>query len=239
MTLVVLTYDAPHRKTEDVVWRLMTYAAGEEIRLIGTPWETRKPRRYIYAHRPGEPPWPAEPSGHPAVLYARMGLCYTLADKQRLLDELRSLAPRVVIVGGAGILARDVVEEFPVLNVHPGLLPQCRGLDILKWSLMENLRVGVTAHIVDDRADLGWRVLDRVVPVYAQDTFHAFAARQYEYEIALLGPALEAVLKANCDREAFSRIEPSDTESRRRMPREVEAGLLAAFERYKLVWAEA
>lgn len=240
--VVVLSYDAPHRKTEDVIWKLLL-SGYRNLSLVLTPWVSRPPRKYIYAHRPGEPGWPAEPASAPDVIASRLGLVCVKSSVDNLAGMLASLDPEVVVVGGAQLLPSAVVNGFKVLNVHPGLLPMCRGLDILKWSILEQARVGVTAHLCDDRPDLGRRIMDKDVPVYPGDTFHAFAARQYEMEIDLLPAALEVAL--HCDAAHLPEIPERFTmhgvevisESRRRMPRRVEADLLPAFERYKLAYA--
>ena len=240
--IAVLTYDAPHRKTEDVVWRLL--ASGfRALHLVATPWVDRPERKFIYPHRPGEKGWPCEPTSKTAVFAEKVGIPFTTTVGTSLEDTLNSLECEVAVVGGAQLLPESVVTRFKVVNVHPGLLPMCRGLDILKWSVLELLRVGVTAHICDGRADLGRRITERAVPVYAHDTFHSFAMRQYEMENALIPDAVESAM-AN-DKKAFEEIPETFalhgtdivSESRRRMPRRIEAGLLPAFERYKLVYA--
>lgn len=227
--IVLLTYDAPHRKTQDVAWRLMI--AKKEFRILAVPWEDRKPRRFIYSHRPSELTWPCEPLGDPADFCRAFGLEYTVCLKGWLFEELLKLDPELVVLGGAGILPETIVEGFRVMNVHPGLLPVCRGLDILKWSILEAKLVGVTAHLCDKHADLGWRICDAVVPVYRQDTFHAFAMRQYEYEIGLTTRAIDML--GDKTRDRLDRIHALGTESRKRMPITQEGGLLEAFEVYK------
>jgi phosphoribosylglycinamide formyltransferase-1 len=232
--IVVLTYDAPHRKTEDVIWKLLSGGISK-FSIIGTPWVERKPRKYIYGHRPAEPPWPNEPNGHPSSIYKNVGIGYEVVQPASLCARLRRLEPELVVVGGAGILDPQIVSEFKVLNVHPGLLPWRRGLDILKWTIIDLGQVGVTAHLCDENADLGWRILESIVPVYPQDSFQSFAARQYEMELGLLRQAVPLALVA--DRSKMDRIEAFGTDSKRRMPREIEAGLPEAFERYKRIYA--
>lgn len=228
--IVLLTYYAAHRKTEDVLCRLVM--SGHNPHVLATPWVARKPRTFIYAHRPHEDGWPCNPSCITETACKNMGLNYEVVRdlRQRLLD----LGPEVVVIGGAGLLEPEIVLKHKVLNVHPGLLPFSRGLDALKWAIIEGKKVGVTAHLCDDRPDLGHRIEDRIVPVYRNDTFHSFAMRQYEYELDLIVPSLNAVLSG---RGEFQSIEPGDTTSRRRIPKSIEADLLPAFERYKLIFA--
>lgn len=241
--VVVLTYDAPHRKTEDVVWKLVS-SGYRNLHLVATPWIERKERRFIYPHRPGETGWPCEASFKTSVLAENFDFQFSRCDTSSLCDVLRGIDPTLVVVGGAQLLPEAVVDSWKVLNVHPGLLPVCRGLDILKWSIIEMLQVGVTAHLCDGRADLGRRISEAIVPVYPADTFHSFAMRQYEMENDLIPWAVsEALVRDKLD---FKEIPETfvlgaaevTSESRRRMPRRIEAGLLPAFERYKLVYED-
>ena len=230
--ITLLTYDAPHRKTQDVAWRLLSHA--RKFKVVAIPWIDRKPRRFLYAHRPAEMTWPCEALGQPETVFANLGVDYLVCPSMDCVRTLVEDGP--VVIGGAGILPKEVVENHDVLNVHPGLLPASRGLDILKWSILDLRRVGVTAHLCDQYTDLGWRILDRRVPVYHSDSFHSFAMRQYEMELDLIDAALE--LLETKTKDDFERIEKEDTEARRRMPRRKEAGLLEAFERFKLVYAK-
>ena len=227
--IVLLTYDAPHRKTQDVAWRLMI--AKKEFRVLAVPWEERKPRGFIYAHRPSEMMWPCDAIGDSVEFFRAFGIDYTVCEKGWLFEALLKMDPELVVLGGAGILPEPITTGFRVLNVHPGLLPQSRGLDILKWSILEGHEVGVTAHMCDEHADLGWRICQSVVPVYEQDTFHAFAMRQYEWELGLINRSID--LLGDKTRDRLTRIFSAGTKSRRRMPRSKERGLLPAFDEFK------
>ena len=70
--VIVLTYDHPHRKTEDVVWRLML--AGRRPELVVLKWENRKQRRLLYAHRPAETGWACESVTSPRGLAESLDL---------------------------------------------------------------------------------------------------------------------------------------------------------------------
>ena len=232
--IVLLTYDAPHRKTQDVAIRLM--ASGHKFRVVAVPWVERKPRRFLYAHRPAEMTWPCEPMNDPSVFFKNFGIDYMVCEGGWLFEVLLGLDPELIVVGGAGILPDSIVNGFRVLNFHPGLLPQCRGLDALKWSVLEGQQVGVTAHLCDEEADLGWRVSAVLVPVYENDTFHSFAMRQYEAEMGLINTAIEKL--GDKTRDRLPKILDFGTKSHRRMPRRVEAGLLDAFEKFKEKWVK-
>ncbi len=232
--IVVLTYDHPHRKTYDVVCRLL--AEGHKVSVVATPWKNRKKRDFIYAHRPGESGWPQFDLMCPEELCKGLGLDFhrvSIGADTGIAETIEPLRPRVVVVGGAGILPKSVVTEYAVVNVHPGLLPARRGLDVLKWAVHDCVQVGVTAHICDERTDLGRRLVEEQVNVLRSDTFHSFAMRQYEYELSMLNLAVKMVLEGKMGEE----IHPGETRPYRRMPKVVEATLLQRFEDYKRVFA--
>ena len=237
--VVVLTYDHPHRKTEDVLWRLMAAGKWGELKVVATPWVERKQRNYIYGHRPAEKHWPCAPMSTPYELCAKLGVSFRRAEKGNLAGVLADYDIGAVVVGGAGILPKEVVTNHTVLNVHPGLLPARRGLDVFKWAILDCVPVGVTAHICDEHTDLGWRLVEREVPVYREDSLQSFAMRQYEYELGMIPEALEMVLCniASTKNDRFDKIHPGETRAFKRMPRKTEAQLPSAFERYKWVHA--
>ncbi len=65
-----------------------------------------------------------------------------------------------------------------VLNIHPSLLPAFPGLEAQRQAVEWGVRVsGCTVHLVDEQLDHGPIVLQRTVPVRADDTAESLAAR--------------------------------------------------------------
>lgn len=65
--------------------------------------------------------------------------------------------PDLGLVLGARRLRAEVVNSLgiPILNVHPGVLPENRGLDAVPWAVRLSLPLGVSIHSVDERLDAG------------------------------------------------------------------------------------
>lgn len=114
-----------------------------------------------------------------------LGLTYTVGDHNTL--DPGGLYDFGVILG-ARILSKELIERFPkgILNLHPGILPGNRGLDNLKHSIVRGLPIGVTAHLIDHRIDMGTIIKTRTVPVYPDDTIRDVYIRQRNYEQALM-----------------------------------------------------
>ena len=72
------------------------------------------------------------------------------------------------------------MRAFPqrILNIHPSLLPAFPGLDAQRQALEYGVTVsGCTVHFVDEELDHGVIVLQKAVPVLADDDEHTLAAR--------------------------------------------------------------
>jgi phosphoribosylglycinamide formyltransferase 1 len=111
-------------------------------------------------------------------------------------DYDRELADRVAshdvsLVVGAGymrVLSRVFLERFPaILNVHPSLLPEFRGLRAVRRVLEAGVKeTGVTVHFMVEEVDAGPVVAQERVPVLPGDTEEALLARLHPVEHRLL-----------------------------------------------------
>jgi phosphoribosylglycinamide formyltransferase-1 len=81
-----------------------------------------------------------------------------------------------------------------MLNIHPALLPQFKGLDTHRRALEAGVkRHGATVHFVVPEADSGPIVAQDWVPVLAGDTEETLAARVLEVEHRIYPQALRAL----------------------------------------------
>jgi phosphoribosylglycinamide formyltransferase 1 len=103
----------------------------------------------------------------------------------------RISAHDVGLVVGAGymrILSPVFLERFPaVLNVHPSLLPDFRGLRAVEQALEAGVEeTGVTVHFMVEEVDAGPIVTQERVPVRAGDTKETLLQRLHPVEHRLL-----------------------------------------------------
>jgi len=59
------------------------------------------------------------------------------------------------IILGARILPKHIATAIPILNCHPGILPDNRGLGAVKRAKEKGLPQGITWHIIDEKVDAG------------------------------------------------------------------------------------
>ena len=229
--ICVLTYDAPHRKTQDLLWRLKLHGY-DYVAVVGSPWVERKQHLPLVGHRPGSHGWPVEALPFtPYEVCMRLGYSYAVVPSSDLLQALHDRAPETVIVGGAGILPAEIVKTFDVLNVHSGLLPRCRGLDSLKWAVYYGLPIGVTAHLCDEKADAGRFVARSKNDIHYGDTFHSLAMRHYEMEMDLHITALDVLelARSHPDLRGLPLIDVGDNPVYKRMGRKKQSEMLRRF----------
>ena len=97
----------------------------------------------------------------------------------------------VRLVVGAGymrVLTPAFLERFPaVINVHPSLLPEFRGLNAVKRALEAGVKeTGVTVHFMVEEVDAGPVVSQETAPVLAGETEETLMERLRPVEHRLL-----------------------------------------------------
>jgi methionyl-tRNA formyltransferase len=132
------------------------------------------------------------------------------ASRPEFIDELRALAPQLIVVVAYGQILRPAVLEIPPLgcvNVHGSLLPELRGAAPIQWSILRGYReTGVTTMFMDAGMDTGDMLLKAVTEIRPEDTAGSLAER-----LAPLGADL--LLRTVADIEAGTiRREPQGSE---------------------------
>ena len=106
----------------------------------------------------------------------------------------------VVLAGFMRILSRVFLEAFPygILNIHPALLPQFKGLHTHRRALDAGVKQhGATVHFVVEETDAGPIVLQQSVPVLEGDSEETLAARVLEIEHRIYPEALRLVAEGH------------------------------------------
>tara|TARA_Y100001970_G_C14190807_1_gene835273 strand:- start:1011 stop:1679 length:669 start_codon:yes stop_codon:yes gene_type:complete len=211
----VLTYNAPHRKTQDLLFRLKMKGY-DEINVFATPWKERVNFKPLIPHRKFN-----VLDIKPSVLCNRLGYAFNKVE----ISDLNNLGSEWILIGGAGILPENIVDSNKVVNSHPAYLPYVRGLDSLKWAIYEKQPIGVTTHIISKDCDAGKLIRRELVDLYSWDTFHSVAQRQYEMEIDMLVDSIDDVKTAKLEELSTKNSEPH-----RRMPHRIENMLIKRFQ---------
>lgn len=220
MKVCLITYDAPHRKTSDVFFKLQNQQKFS-LSFLMVPFKSRPERDVLLPHRPRQFEGPKTRA---------LAESYDLPfhDYERRYDVLEE--SDYLIVCGANILEPVFANSGKILNCHSGLIPLVRGLDSFKWAILDGRPIGNTLHIIDEFADAG-HVLHQVkTPIFADDSIEEFAARHYSFEMWIL---------SNFDKFLNGGVtfDLETGEPRMRMPKEIEQSMLHSFGDYKKKYA--
>jgi phosphoribosylglycinamide formyltransferase-1 len=103
-----------------------------------------------------------------------------------LISEIDKYSPDLIVLAGfMRILSDEFVRHYRniVLNIHPSLLPELKGLHTHRRALESSRKKhGASVHFVSNELDSGPVVLQAEVPVMADDTEAALAARVLQQE---------------------------------------------------------
>jgi phosphoribosylglycinamide formyltransferase 1 len=107
----------------------------------------------------------------------------------------------VCLAGFMRILTADFVAQWQgrMLNIHPALLPQFKGLDTHRRALEAKVKEhGATVHFVVPEMDSGPIILQDAVEVRPDDTEATLAARVLAVEHRIYPQALRMVADGRC-----------------------------------------
>ena len=224
----MFAYNFPHKKTQDFLFHLVAKGQKPTLVIGADPVKLDiPPHKYRYKTKNID-------LLHPKEICKAFQMDYLIAhhNSDKCLKTLQEIDPDIGIIAGARILKAPIIESFKtgIINFHPGLIPEARGLDALLWSIYRDLPVGVTAHLIDSGIDAGKIVEKREVEIRQDDSWVELNARLYETQILMLGEmASKSFLM---DINSLEEVDFS-TNYNRTFPRELEDELHCIFESRK------
>lgn len=101
--------------------------------------------------------------------------------------ELINFQPDLILLGQSGIIKDNIIKipKIGILNSHPGILPQYRGIDVVHWALFNNdiKAIGSTIHFIDSGIDTGPVIYKRNYKFIGNENFNKL--EEYIYEDCL------------------------------------------------------
>ena len=217
MKVGLITYQTPHRKTEEVLQKIL--CKNYHLKIFALPFIHRKPRKVFFSHRPDQ-----SESVLPEALAQKHDISYTACSKDSDID----FSCEVYLILGAGVLSGDCLKGKKIINCHPGIIPSSRGLDSFKWALYMMKPLGVTLHYINEEVDSGEIISVVPTDVYLSDELESLAHRHYQNEIDCLSRFDSFLAEPS---NAFEDIEES--RAMKRMPYAQEKNLKCLFDSYK------
>lgn len=195
LKLCVFAYNFPHKKTQEGLYKLIQHGikidyviSADPIVLNIVPSKTRVGVKDLQYE-------------HPKDICLRFNIPYiVLAHNSIECDNfLQELKPDLGIILGSRILKEHIINKFSVgiINMHPGILPDNRGLDNIKWAVLNNLKQGVTAHLIDKNIDRGFLIEKSVINVYEDDSLVDIFLRIQNRELSLMVSSVQKILSGN------------------------------------------
>ncbi len=226
MKIGVFAYNFEHKKTQEGLLNLFLSNIKIDCILAADPVELKfyqskiriSPKELVYTH----PKKIAEQLNVPYHVVVHNGeTCEELIKKYDL---------DLGIILGARILKENIINAFKVgvLNMHPGMLPENRGLDNLKWAVLKDYKQGVSCHLIDKYVDKGKIIIKKEINVFEDDTMLDILLRIQNLEQQLM---VESVHLLEGGKEEFEEV--ISKESFKAVSLEEEAILLEKFESYK------
>lgn len=241
MRCVIFAYDFPHWKSWLGIQEIalsgfsdLLVLAAPRVSLASPPTDIVTRARNV-------------PSAHPSDVCRFLGVDYFATPHAGTECEqlLTSYHADVGIILGARILPESTLRAAgcAIVNIHPGILPENRGLDTVLWAVAKGWPQGVTAHIITiGRIDagplLGMHVLDKLS---ASECLVEISARLDSLQLALLFQVVHSMAREGQVPSGFASPSPGEYHSYFSGPETYLAGRLREYrDRYpKIVngWA--
>lgn len=104
----------------------------------------------------------------------------------------------IVLAGYMRIIGDTLLKEYPnrIINIHPSLLPNYKGLDAIGQALSDNATVtGVTVHYVDEGMDTGSIIEQESLEIYNNESREHLEKRVHAIEHKLYPRVIKRVLE--------------------------------------------
>jgi phosphoribosylglycinamide formyltransferase-1 len=147
----------------------------------------------------------AEKSGIQIRTFPRESYADKNSQETDILNWLEVIDTELLILAGyMQVLSSDFIRraKYPILNIHPSLLPSFPGLHPQKQAVEYGVKVsGCTVHFVDEGMDSGPIILQETVPVFAEDDADQLAARILKVEHTIYPEAVRLIANGKIKRE--------------------------------------
>jgi len=226
LNIGVFVYNFPHKKTQEGLFELFARGYKPTCAIAANPV---KLDFYQSKIRIG-------PKGleyiHPKELCDTMGIDYRVCEHsgKECINFIQEKKLDIGIVLGARILKQEVIDQFNIgiVNMHPGLLPENRGLDNIKWAILDGIEQGATSHLIDSSVDRGLLIDKKSIEVYEDDSLIDITLRVQNLELKMMISALEKLSAGFLPKEKIKVGKKNSSVSKN-----IEDHIMQIFDKYK------
>jgi phosphoribosylglycinamide formyltransferase-1 len=187
MKIGLITYQVGHLKTIQLAKNFIKKKY--DVLLMAYPFhlKKRKKERKIYQDRPNQL---LNKKWEETSIFNKIKIAYMPGWGKKNLGEFNKIekmhGTQCYICCTAKIIPKYYLKKRTFLNAHPGLLPQNRGVDAFKRSVLYKCPIGATLHIINEKIDGGIILGRKRLKVANSDNFKKIWKKNYLSEIQLL-----------------------------------------------------
>ena len=223
--MILFAYNFKHKKTQDFIFYCLQNKIKIDLILAADPVKLNIPKATIRTKLRHQA------LIHPEEIAASFDIPYEVAphNSEEAKNILSELNPEIGMISGARILKEYIIDKFSkgIINFHPGLIPEARGLDALLWSIHFDIPLGVTSHIIDKRIDAGKILEISRLEVYKDDTLFDLSERLYETQLEMIKTSFDKLMA-----DDYREFNVEDSSYNRKMPPEIEAQISSKLTNY-------
>lgn len=190
------------RRDESVLERLRVYARDYGVANLARRVIGRRTRSPVAPVSPGGPaPAPASPA-HSSVAAFCSAKAIPFVEVDSIdgpadVERIRSMNGDLFVYAGFGILRKNILNlaRLGTLNVHMGLLPPMRGMNVAEWSAFIGMPTGCTVHLIDAGIDTGPILLFQPAEIGPAATIQALRDQLDAAQIETLGRVVQWILE--------------------------------------------
>lgn len=226
MKIALFAYNFEHKKTQDVIFYLLASGFQIDIILAADPVQLNIPPSSVKTKIKHDF------LIHPREIAKNLKIPYEVVkhNSSQTMDILTDRQIDLGVISGARILKSDTIAacKLGILNLHPALLPECRGLDSLLWSVEKNIDLGVTGHLIEKQVDSGKIVVKEKLKIVPNDSILEVNERLYDLQLSVLIKSIGTLQSKTADLEVIDLSFPNYG----KMTVEQEHQALAKFDQY-------
>ena len=224
--LVVFCYDFPHLKTK-LGMQLLDLFGPEKCTILAAPWKQLNINESKIRTQTNEIEYL-----HPEEICNKKNWDYFTFDHNspEVKNLLREIKPDYGMIFGSRILSIEVIEMFEVgiLNLHPGLLPENRGLHTIQNAVLKKIPQAVTLHFINKEIDMGKKIITEFINLEINDNLYDVQKKIQNTEMSII----KNLFEGNIDLNNLNSLE-TKTSLNKALEEDFEESFYTLFEDYK------
>ena len=229
--IVLFVYDFPHRKSLNCM-QLIKNLIVDDVLVVSAPkldlkFRQSKRRISVHEHEILNPSDVSKNYGWETLT--------AIHNSDESIKFLKKYNPDIGIILGARILSQTVINTFSkgIVNFHPGVLPENRGLDTIKWAIYNKLPQGVTTHLIDKNIDVGHKIYLDTISIHKEDHIYDISSKLLYLQM----DHLKRLIQDGFD-FSYKNSLVSDYVSQKAVPDDIDDKVFEQFDKYKQKYNE-